>query len=193
IEVPARSVRPAKRAAVPLFAGAAALAACALAIFIQQANPLSAHYGVQRILRAAAERAFAGPHLEVPESDSAEFPVHRAARAQALFMGDSNMEQYYPRIDRLLTGNPAGFRSAVFATGGGCPPIPGVHENHHPYCDGLIERAIEYARNPRVDTIVIAAAWHSYFVEPDERYSYYFQDQDFVGGLTLGSEGSRRA
>lgn len=192
IELPIRNVRP-KQAAVPLFTCAAVLGACAFAIFDRQVDPLSARYGVEQFLRASKEQAFVGTRLERTKSDSTGFPVHKAAASRVLFLGDSNVEQYYPRIDKLLTADPSDFRTVVFATGGGCPPIAGVVEEHHPWCNGLIDRAISVSHDPRVDTIVVGAAWQSYFVDPDRRYSYHYQDKDFSGGMLLDSEGGRRA
>ena len=193
IELPVRSVRPATRAAVPLFVCASIVGICGYVIFVQRVNPLSARYGVEPILRGEAEMAFPGPNLK--ELDTAPSPLlmQRAGALRVLFIGDSNMEQYYPRVNRLLTSDPVHYRTAVFATGGGCPPIPGVYEAHHRYCDGLVARATAYANDPSVDSVVIGAAWQSYFAQPDERYSYYFREPGFTGGLAPGSQGARRA
>jgi len=41
-----------------------------------------------------------------------------------LFIGDSNMQQYYPRIARILADHPLNTHSAVFATRGMCALVP---------------------------------------------------------------------
>jgi hypothetical protein len=59
----------------------------------------------------------------------------------------------------------------VFASIGGCPPIPDVHGFHRPDCDRLLEKGIEYARRPEVDSVVFGANWIGYFVVD----SYYLE------------------
>ena len=193
VELPIRAMQPLRRAAVPLFVSLGVIGLLSYAAFIGHAAPLSARYGVDKIVSARSELAFQGPHLQ-------HLPIpgmltQRAGSEQALFLGDSNLEQYYPRIDELLTHDPLHTRTAIFATGGGCAPIPGVWEAHHAYCDGLVQHAIAYAQQPTVDTVVIGAAWQSYFQDTDSRYDYQFKDQGFSGRLVpdVSSESARRA
>jgi len=180
IELPLRGLGSLPRNAAALFTCLAAVGAVAYIGFLHRWAPLSASYLTRQMTGARAEVAYPGPSLRPMDG----FLIHPAAPQRVMFLGDSNIEQYYPRIAELLTRDPKRSRTAIFATGGGCPPIPGVHEEHHRYCEGLVERAVQYARNPAVDTIVIAAAWRSYFYEDDPRYSYYFQDDHFKGHLT---------
>jgi len=118
---------------------------------------------------------FPGPRMERIDSDGGHF-FRRAGIAQTvLFVGDSNIEQYYPRLDWLLTEKPHAAKTIVLVTGGGCIPVPFVYESHHPHCEGITERAARLAANPSVDTIVIGALWSAYwrgdvpfyFVEPE--------------------------
>lgn len=81
-----------------------------------------------------------------------------------LLMGDSEMEQYYLRIDWLLMNHPLDAKRIVYATHGGCPPVQYVRENHLPWCNGLVERNIKLSEDPTIDTIVIAADWTGYFI-----------------------------
>jgi hypothetical protein len=136
-----------------------------------------------------AEVAYPGPHLGLVDG----FYVHQAGPKSVLFLGDSNMEQYYPRIDELLTRDPQRSRTAIFATGGGCPPIPGVQDEHHRYCEGLVDRAIAYATRPAVDSIVIAAAWMGYFYQEDSGYSYSYQEGRFQAPLAPNTLAAQRA
>lgn len=102
-----------------------------------------------------------------------------------LFFGDSNIEQYAPRIKKLVQENQTVKRSAVFLTGGGCPPIPNVYEDKHPYLVGFAETALEYTKNPDVDVIVIGAAWIGYLSGSS---SYYHQNNGINNGsLKKGS------
>lgn len=89
---------------------------------------------------------------------------------QTLFVGDSNMEQYAPRIVELLKDKMAGERGAVFAMAPGVPPIEGITIQSNPACDEFIpwvETLI--AKDKRIDRIVIAAFWFRYFT-PNSPY-----------------------
>jgi peptidoglycan/LPS O-acetylase OafA/YrhL len=83
-----------------------------------------------------------------------------------MYFGDSNIEQYWPRVERLL-GETNGDRSVIFATGGGCPPIPGVPAAHLPRCNGFAESAVVLADRLGVSTVVIGALWSDYFNHSD--------------------------
>jgi hypothetical protein len=86
---------------------------------------------------------------------------------RTLFWGDSALQQFYPRIDRLLAGPTLSNRGAAFATMFGCPPIIGtvstVGERYETRCESHTDAARALAEDPSVDTIVIGAHWASYF------------------------------
>jgi peptidoglycan/LPS O-acetylase OafA/YrhL len=161
--------------------------------FCRQIMPRSSRYGFDKFIAASTAIPYPGPRLRHLSSNYGDLLQEGKGPSTVLFIGDSNIEQYYPRIDRLLTNKPLGTKRVVFCTEGGCPPIPDVRENHHPHCEEIIERAIQYARNPQVDTIVIGADWLSYFVDPDPVYSYYFDDGITKTGLLIGSSGAEKA
>ncbi|SCK29305.1 acyltransferase family protein [Vogesella sp. LIG4] len=78
-----------------------------------------------------------------------------------LFIGDSNMAQYSPRVV-YLAKNKLTKKGAIFFTRSGCPPVSGAFEKKTEHCKTAfldINVAIE---NPDVDTVVIGAAWVSY-------------------------------
>ena len=74
------------------------------------------------------------------------------------------MEQNYPRIDKLLTERPSETESIIFATRGGCPPLPRVSlARDSAYCADFLATAIEISKDSSINRIVIGAAWLSYF------------------------------
>ncbi len=81
-----------------------------------------------------------------------------------LFIGDSNVEQYYVRTDELIATDPAHTHGVVFSTSGGCLPVPALlHDEVHRGCEGLMENGLQFARSePRLRTVVIAAHWNQY-------------------------------
>ena len=106
------------------------------------------------------------PTKDMTISDFEGVPIRSRTtpnKATALFIGDSNMEQYWPRFDQLVTSEPQNVKSVVFATIGGCPPIPGVEEPLHPFCENWTEKVKRYvAQNPNIDSIYVAAYWLGY-------------------------------
>jgi hypothetical protein len=92
---------------------------------------------------------------------------------KTLFFGDSNTQQYGPRITKLLSENNGQTRGAIFLTCGGIPPIPNVTvENKSDECRGLIDKFNEViSSDSTIDRIVIAALWQLYF-KSDSKYQY---------------------
>jgi hypothetical protein len=81
---------------------------------------------------------------------------------EIVFIGDSHIEQYYPRV-KLLSANASARPSSAFITSGGCPPLPGVNMISPGYaCDTFLDFALQYARRPAVRTVVFGAYWEAY-------------------------------
>lgn len=100
-----------------------------------------------------------------------------------LFMGDSHLEQFGPRVVQYYQEHPND-PAAIFMTGGGCVPIPNVFEQEHPSCTTLISNFEAVLKaSPTIDTIVIGASWNGYFIfnaqkskPPANQYYYYFKE-----------------
>lgn len=104
-----------------------------------------------------------------------------------LYFGDSNVEQYWPRVEQLLHEMPTP-RRVIFATGPACPPIPKVHEKSRPACNGFAEKSLKLAASADVGTVVVAASWIAYF-----NNSPYYVDEEGGGPLKVGSDAWNRA
>ena len=85
-----------------------------------------------------------------------------ATDKKVLFIGDSNIEQYYSRVDQLMLEQPQKTKTAIFATGGGCIPIPNIVIKARAWCNGLAKGAYKFAENSDIDTVVIGAQWTAY-------------------------------
>lgn len=113
------------------------------------------------------------------------FFVKEGSNTKTLFFGDSHVQQYAPRIVQLLTENP-NQNTAVFATAGGCPPIPNVSVNKLIRCRFMMDAAIEYIDRDDVEAVVIGANWNNYFLnatrtqidQEENQYLYYFEDDN---------------
>jgi len=88
---------------------------------------------------------------------------HRAQTV--LFVGDSHVQQYWPRVRHVVETHPYAARSAEFATYIGCPPLPGVNApTPASRCDQFFDYAMQAAGRSDVDTVVFGAYWEVYFL-----------------------------
>ncbi|MBC7419959.1 MAG: acyltransferase [Bdellovibrio sp.] len=103
--------------------------------------------------------------------EPADMPIYKIGQqtSEVLFIGDSNMEQYFARIKKVVS--PLSLNSAVFLTGGGCIPIPNVITFMYS-CNSYLKRVESYAASPNVKSIVVAAQWFGYFITDEEKNKF---------------------
>ena len=84
--------------------------------------------------------------------------------SKTFFAGDSNAEQYSPRVVSFLKNASQG-RGAIFLTRGGCLPIRGSETSteNPKRCRQLQEDILRVAKDESIDTIVLSAVWFIYF------------------------------
>ncbi len=158
--------------------------------YFEKIKPYSSKYPFGQIINAAGEWDYPGNNLAKFNFQGKKFWQQGSSKQKVLFFGDSNIEQYYPRFNRLLTDNPADTKSIIFATGGGCSPIPKVSEASHPYCNGLVDAVLELAKNTEIDTVVVGAQWSGYF---NEKSTYIYNGDNFNDSIQIGTEGFEKA
>lgn len=125
-------------------------------------------YGTDPIAAAAGEWQYPTPILAAET-----YRRHKLLKMSnttgpegVLFLGDSNMEQYWPRIEVLGQRPDIVARKTIyFLTFGGCPPLPDVTEVNHPYCAGFVDAGLELVRERDIKTVVVGAHWWSYFTQ----------------------------
>ena len=106
-------------------------------------------------------------------------------RNLTLFFGDSNVQQYGPRVIEILKGNPHSSRGAIFLTCGGIPPIPSLTNGERNDCAEFISKLKSVLDTyPRIDRVVIGALWNGYFVN-DSKF--------FCKGVSLGEKKGQEA
>jgi peptidoglycan/LPS O-acetylase OafA/YrhL len=185
----ARGRRPmlvlASLAAVNLVGGVAIVGA--------KARPRNSANGVDRIVEASRDLQFPAEGFAPFSLNGHTYHQHAGGGGRALLFGDSHLEQYGARIHRVLDQRRADGELVDLITAGGCPPIPGVEEAQHPNCDAWRADALELARRPEIDTIVVGACWACYFIEmtapqegerrrgTPESFEYYFEDRGMPG------------
>lgn len=106
---------------------------------------------------------------------------------QTLYVGDSNMQQYSPRVTKVL-GVENSMRGAIFLTAGACAPVPGfIKDVPESRCVQMMDSFWDICEDDRVDTVVLGAAWFRYLSLSNEE-SPYAVDQISLGTLN-GKEG----
>jgi hypothetical protein len=83
-----------------------------------------------------------------------------------LFLGDSHMQQYWARVEKLLTERAAPVRTIEFKTVAGCAPVPGI-ERRSLKCSEFVAQGLAAAMQPEVDTVVIAGSWVGFLSRGD--------------------------
>ena len=162
----------------PLFAGCCVVLLLGLAAWQGSFEPRHHSPQIKAVADAIADWEYPPAGFSTLQYDGYRFDARRGAIAgSTIFLGDSDVQQYAPRADHLLASAPQTTRTAIFATTGGCPPIPGVVLDRTKDCQPRLAAASKLALTSDVDVIVIGACWYCYFysdaksTSPDE---YYF-------------------
>ena len=107
------------------------------------------------------------------------------AKKTALFIGDSNVEQYFARTHELVGSDNAQL-STTFAFLGGCLPIPNLINQKVPVCERLISRAFAFAKADDVRTVVVAGLWSQ--IAADRRYNIVSGGKSYPLAETAGRD-----
>jgi peptidoglycan/LPS O-acetylase OafA/YrhL len=112
---------------------------------------------------------------------------------EILFIGDSHLEQFLPRVVKLTEQHR--FPSAIFVLGAGCPPIANVFEDTLTWCKNTHNRAMAVTEQPgSVKKVVVGGCWNCYFIAETKNtnavgkvFNYYYQApggsrENFRGG-----------
>lgn len=77
-----------------------------------------------------------------------------------LFIGDSHIRQYIPRIVELSENPNFNMKSVYITLRDGCPMIPDVFDDLVTKCKKAWVERLDFALNSKVDAIVIGACWN---------------------------------
>lgn len=99
-----------------------------------------------------------------------------------LFLGDSYIRQYYPRVEQLSHSDPWAGKTLLFETEGGCAPFTGV-ERRGRSCNSWAQQGQQLADQADVEAIVLGASW----LNAIERDDYFRIDDSSQTILDLRS------
>ena len=153
------------RTAMALVAGCTTLALAGQTVLMGALPAYASRFGVDNVLQAAGEWDYPGT-MERLSAGGRVLYRQPGTGAPVLFLGDSNIEQYAPRMVALLRTAPDSNRPALFLTGGGCVPIPGLRDAKLPGCATLMQAAETAMATHGVSTVVIGAQWWGHFTSP---------------------------
>lgn len=184
--------RPIRRRASPvativLFLASLAVVAAGLLAASGRIAPRLDRVEHRQVGEAIADWAYPDG-LEPITEDGVEIWRYGSGGRRYLLVGDSVMEQYWPRVRRLVDGGKAA--TVTFATRGGCAPIPGLDRSAGT-SDSCRELTAYVSRRMLAtddDVVVIAVAWSAYSGKVSEAgaagYSRRFSGLlDIVRGL----------
>lgn len=101
-----------------------------------------------------------------------------------LFLGDSNVEQYYPRVDALIQAHPKIAKSVIFSALG-CSPIPNVSGINRGHCQKQLSLAADLVIEQRnIKTVVMTAFWPNYL---SDAAKFYFIDNGVKRPIAVGN------
>ena len=165
VEVPIRYGTAGRRASWRLLAALSAATVLGWAIALQWL-PARLSSPVFAPLQAALDdRDFSGESQVDPRTGLRTLVAPAHSAHTALFIGDSHMLQYWPRVKQVIAAQPETARAAQFATYTGCVPLPGLESRRQPRdCTGLFEQATRLAQRHDVDTVVFGAFWELYLM-----------------------------
>ena len=163
LEKPVRR-RSSSSLALLLLGGTVVLGATGAAIMTAQLPPRLNASNFHQVGLAIDDWSYPNGLTET-DSDGLIVGTASAGEKGILFIGDSHMQQYWPRVAKVLEKH----RSMVwvrFATRGGCLPIVNaaikLRAQHDPECAKVAEAAMGEASRPDIATVVIAASWRGY-------------------------------
>lgn len=107
-----------------------------------------------------------------------------------LFLGDSNVEQYYPRVDALIQTHPKIAKSVIFSALG-CSPIPNVSGINRGHCQKQLSLAADLVIEQRnIKTVVMTAFWPNYL---SDAARFYFIDNGVKRPIAVGNTAYKMA
>jgi peptidoglycan/LPS O-acetylase OafA/YrhL len=108
---------------------------------------------------------------------------------ETILVGDSTMEQYIPRVRRLIEQHIIDLdrNRIVFDVQSACPPIPDIGSDQVPRCEQFVDKVLPALDGDKVKTVVFAAWWTAEFTIAD----YYYLRADKTKALFRDSEAVR--
>jgi peptidoglycan/LPS O-acetylase OafA/YrhL len=170
VEKPIRRGALSKPVAAALFASVMVVGVAGFAASVFWWPPRLSNSGLTQIVNAVHDWNYPTPGFRGFHHNGLRYyRKNSSLTSVTAFVGDSNMEQYAPRIDFVIRREPQAANSALFITRGGCLPIPIVYETAEWVCRAKMQALSELAVDPSVEAMVFGAEWSVIGGQPDPR------------------------
>ncbi|KAB8033376.1 acyltransferase family protein [Fluviispira multicolorata] len=133
-------------------------------------KPYSDQFGMTEYSIAMNDWDFPTKNLQPRKFLDTDYYESKDYKEKILFLGDSNIEQYAPRIERLLIENKNIEKKSIFFTKKGCMPIKNVMTDKNPRCRSFVNDAYKFSEDPEIKTVVIGASWIGYLKDKTKAY-----------------------
>jgi hypothetical protein len=140
-------------------------------------TPYSERLGIQEYVLAAADRDYFKGSKSIHQDRHYLLNSVGTGSKATLYVGDSHMFQYAPRVINLVESHKAQDRQAIFLVDGGQIPLPDVIDSRQKDRSAFNKKLDELFRDPSIDRVVISANWSYYFNEGGNTY--------FINGYPL--------
>lgn len=176
LERPLRTLQRRRGVVAGLATAMAVLTAGGLAVAGGHLRERIDAHGADIYLNALNDSDFPGPLFEPLRYRGITFQqLPSKGSGRTVFLGDSVMQQYGPYVEQAVRERAAQINTVVFATAGGCPPIPGAVRlplTKFPRCRQAVDAAYALAGQDGVDTVVIGADWNGYFQDSNHDLNF---------------------
>ena len=158
VEIPIRR-RPAIKAAVPLAAALAVILIIGGGSFFLGGLPRMRDDTISRVLAASIDWNYPGASEKIAAGNLRRVFLYRSKLpSRTLFIGDSHVEQYLPRVIRVIDENPDRTNSAVFAGNQDdfCGPWERLFTRDEDYCYGALKDLTAIALADTTEAVVVS-------------------------------------
>jgi len=160
VEKPVRQRAASPRVALVLLVLMGLTGVLGLATYLSNGFP-NRMPAAEKIFSGIGKWSFPAGLQYVPFKDGNYWQTGASGKNATLFLGDSTMSQYAPRIEELHRLRGGEVNDAIFYTRHGCLAIQGALYEGVLDCRGYIGDAIELAlSNDRINTVVLINQWY---------------------------------
>jgi hypothetical protein len=173
--------------ATVILGGMCMIGAFGYLIYTKNILPLSERSNLSQISDALNDWDFPGRLKRSLDKKGNRIRMQGENPQKVIFIGDSNIQQYYPRAEMLMKEKPNAL-GLIFVSAGGCPPLPFVKsDSKYNFCESWINNGYAIANQQNVKNVVIAAQWTAYFSKGSTR-SYVMKDnkKHYISDMGIG-------
>jgi peptidoglycan/LPS O-acetylase OafA/YrhL len=116
--------------------------------------------------------------LKRVKNNGISYISNKIQKPRVIFLGDSHLEQYGPRVSDLSNKNKT--KPIAFLTGGGCLPMPNIiHGKGYDHCYELFKKFNILLKGDSVEYVVVGACFNCYLI-PNKGYRHFVKNGEKI-------------